>query len=127
LPPGDRAEVATTQAPGAANSATTAGGKEREKDRENRRKHVRTRVNFKACVRRPGLPDEVVACEDMSRGGLRFKTSRQYFEKSLIEVAVPYSPGDHAIFVPAQIAYVQELPEQKMYRCGVTYLRGGRR
>jgi hypothetical protein len=127
LPPGDRAEVAKAEAPDAANSGAGVASKEKEKDRENRRKHVRTRVNFKACVRRPGLPDEVVACEDMSRGGLRFKTSRQYFEKSLIEVAVPYSPGDQAIFVPAQIAYVQELPEQKMYRCGVTYLRGGRR
>jgi len=94
---------------------------------ENRRKHVRTRVNFKACVRRPGLADDVVACEDMSRGGLRFKSNRKYFEKMLIEVAVPYSPGDQAIFVPAQIAYVQELPEQNTYRCGVMYLRSSAR
>jgi PilZ domain len=94
------------------------------KDRENRRKHVRTRVNFKACVRRAGMADDVVVCEDMSRGGFRFKSSRQYFEKVMIDVAVPYSPGDQAIFVPAQIAYVQELPEQKMFRCGATYLRG---
>ena len=96
------------------------------KDRENRRKHARTRVNFKACVRRPGFADDVVACEDMSRGGLRFKSSRQYFEKTLIEVAVPYSPGEQAIFVPARVAYVQELPEQKVYRCGVMYLRSGK-
>ena len=41
----------------------------------------------------------------------------------LIDVAVPYAPGDQAIFVPAQIAYVQELPEQNTYRCGVMYLR----
>jgi len=95
-------------------------------DQENRRKHARTRVSFKACVRRPGLPDDVVACEDMSRGGLRFKSTRNYFEKTMIDVAVPYSPGDQAIFVPAQIVYVQELPEQKMYRCGVMYLRGGK-
>jgi PilZ domain len=93
------------------------------KEPENRRKHVRTRVSLKACVRRPGQTDEVVACEDMSRGGLRFKSTRKYVEKMMIEVAVPYSPGDQAIFVPAQIAYVQELPEQKKYRCGATYLR----
>jgi len=97
------------------------------KDRENRRKHARTRVNFKACVRRPGLPDDIVACEDMSRGGLRFKSSKKYFEKMLIEVAVPYSPGGQAIFVSAQIAYVQELTEQNMYRCGVMYLRSSAR
>jgi hypothetical protein len=94
---------------------------------DNRRKHARTRVNFKACVRRPGMPDDIVACEDMSRGGLRFKSSRQYFEKMLIDIAVPYSPGDQAIFVPAQVAYVQELAEQKMYRCGVSYLRSSGR
>jgi PilZ domain len=96
------------------------------KDRENRRKHARTRVNFKACVRRPGMADDVVACEDMSRGGLRFKSSKQYFEKTLIDVAVPYSQGGQAIFVPAQIVYVQELQEQKMFRCGVMYLRSGK-
>lgn len=94
------------------------------RERENRRKHARTRVNFKACVRRTGMDDDVVACEDMSRGGLRFKSKRQYFDKAMIEVAVPYSVGDQAIFVPAQVVYVQELPEQKLYRCGVMYLRG---
>jgi hypothetical protein len=93
------------------------------KERENRRKHARTRVNFKACVRRPNLQDDIVTCEDMSRGGLRFKSTQKYFEKTLIDVAVPYAPGDQAIFVPAQIVYVQELPEQKMYRYGVMYLR----
>jgi PilZ domain len=115
-------EMATAEAPASASLATGVATKERE----NRRKHARTRVNFKACVRRPDLADDIVSCEDMSRGGLRFKSSRKYFEKMLIEVAVPYSPGDQAIFVPAQIAYVQELPEQKMYRCGVMYLRSGR-
>ncbi len=84
------------------------------------------RVTFKACVRRPNLQDDIVACEDMSRGGLRFKSKQKYFEKTLIEVAVPYSPGDQAIFVPAQIVYVQELPEQELYRCGAMYSRSGR-
>lgn len=95
-------------------------------EQENRRKHARTRVNFKACVRRPGMPDDIVACEDMSRGGLRFKSSKEYFEKTLIDVAVPYASGDQAIFVPGRIAYVQELCEQKLYRCGVMYLRSAR-
>jgi hypothetical protein len=118
-----------TQRASAYDVATAGSPAERaaQKERENRRKHARTRVNFKACVRRPGLADDVVACEDMSRGGLRFKSTRKYFEKMLIDVAVPYSPGDQAIFVPAQIAHVQELPEQKMYRCGITYLRSSGR
>jgi hypothetical protein len=125
LAAGDAAEPAKSESPSGATSSP--GTAVKEKDRENRRKHVRTRVNFKACVRRPGLADDVVACEDMSRGGLRFKSNRKYFEKMLIEVAVPYSPGDQAIYVPAQIAYVQELPEQNTYRCGVMYLRSSAR
>jgi hypothetical protein len=110
----------------AAPSAAVSSARVAVKERDNRRKHTRTRVNFKACVRRPSSTDDVVACEDMSRGGLRFKSSREYFEKTLIEVAVLYSQGDQAIFVPAQIVYVQELPEQKLYRCGAMYLRGGK-
>ena len=125
LTAGNAAEPAESESPSAATSSPGLAVK--EKDRENRRKHARTRVNFKACVRRPGLADDVVACEDMSRGGLRFKSNRKYFEKMLIEVAVPYSPGDQAIYVPAQIAYVQELPEQNTYRCGVMYLRSSTR
>jgi hypothetical protein len=125
LTAGNAAEPARSESPSAATSSPALAVK--EKDRDNRRKHVRTRVNFKACVRRPGLADDVVACEDMSRGGLRFKSNRKYFEKMLIEVAVPYSPGDQAIFAPAQIAYVQELPEQNTYRCGVMYLRSSTR
>lgn len=110
--------------PTAESPVTTPAAAVAPKDRENRRKHARTRVNFKACVRRPGLADDdVVACEDMSRGGLRFKSSRKYFEKVMIDVAVPYSSEGQAIFVPAHVVYVQELPEQKLYRCGVAYLR----
>ena len=113
------AEIARAEAP----AATPAKPGVATKAQENRRKHARTRVNFKACVRGSDGPEEIVACEDMSRGGLRFKSSKKYFDKALIQVAVPYTPGDQAIFVAAQIVYVQELPEQKLYRCGVMYLR----
>jgi PilZ domain len=35
---------------------------------ENKRKHRRTKVDFAACIRRPGFEDDVVSCQDMSRG-----------------------------------------------------------
>ncbi len=88
---------------------------------ENRRKHVRTKVSFKGCVRSFGFGDDIVACEDISRGGLRFKSRKQYHEKTTIEVAAPYSPGSQNIFVPGQIVHVQELREERMFRCGVEY------
>ncbi len=91
--------------------------------RANRRKHPRVKVSYSACVRHPERGDDVVQCEDMSKGGVRFKSSKQYYVQSLIEVAVPYQPGQPAIFVPAQIVFVEELPEQSLFRCGVQYLK----
>jgi len=91
--------------------------------RANRRKHPRVKVSYSACVRHPERGDDVVQCEDMSKGGLRFKSRQRYYVQSLIEVAVPYQPGQPAIFVPAQIVFVEELPEQNLFRCGVQYLQ----
>jgi hypothetical protein len=88
---------------------------------DNRRKHPRARVNYKACIRRSGFADEVVACEDMSKGGICFKSRKKYFARTAIEVAVPYSPGGNAIFVPAEIAWVVEITKDKLYKCGVAY------
>jgi hypothetical protein len=89
---------------------------------KNRRQHVRTKVSFTAAVCYPGFDDDIVLCENVSRGGLCFKSSRSYYETTGIEVAAPYSPGSPRIPVPAQIVYVQELPLEKMYRYGVQYL-----
>jgi hypothetical protein len=89
----------------------------------NRRKHPRVKVTYSACVRHPQRGDEIVACEDMSKGGLRFKSRQKYYEQTLIEVAVPYQHGQPAIFVHAKIVFVEELPEQRLFRCGVQYLQ----
>jgi hypothetical protein len=109
-----------------ATSAATPAAPQGTGRPEDRRKHARARVKFKACIRRAGMPDDVVSCEDMSRGGLRFKSKKQYFEKSMIEVAVPYSPGGQSIFVPAQIVYVHETPGDGVFHCGVAYIKSSR-
>jgi hypothetical protein len=90
---------------------------------ENRRKHVRTKVKFKACVRTFAFGDDIVTCEDISRGGLRFKSRKHYAVKTDIEVAAPYSPGSLNIFVRGQIVYVEEVPGEKSFRCGVAYAK----
>lgn len=90
---------------------------------ENRRKHVRTKVSFKACIRSFTFGEDIVSCEDMSRGGLRFKSRKEYVAKTEVEVAAPYSPGAHAIFVRAQIVHVEELKEERRFRCGVCYAK----
>lgn len=94
--------------------------------RENRRKHVRTKVSFQACVRSFAHGDDIVNCEDVSRGGLCFKSRKPYSEKFKIEVAVPYTPGMQNFFTPAEIVHVRELKGEKKFRCGVAYLKGGR-
>ena len=93
---------------------------------EDRRKHGRTRVKYQACIRRQGMPDDVVSCEDMSRGGLRFKSKKQYYATTMIEVAVPYTPGEQSIFVPGQIVYVHETPGEGVFHCGVAYIKSSR-
>lgn len=90
---------------------------------ENRRKHLRTKVNFKGCVRSFAFGDDIVTCEDISRGGLRFKTRKRYAIKAEIEVAAPYSPGSQNIFVRGQIVYVEEVAKERAFRCGVAYLK----
>jgi hypothetical protein len=90
---------------------------------DNRRKHVRTKVNFKGCIRSFAYGDDVVACEDISRAGVRFRTRKHYSLKTDIEVAAPYSPGSLNIFVRGQIVYVQEVPAEKYFLCGVAYLK----
>jgi PilZ domain len=90
---------------------------------EDKRKHRRMKANLPACVRRPGFDDDVLICEDMSRGGIRFKSRQQYFADTTIEIAVPYTRGSSDIFVSAQILYVQELDKRGFYRCGATYTK----
>src|SRR5215472_17678551 len=92
----------------------------------NRRRYPRIKVNYIALVRHAERGEEFVQCEDVSRGGLRFKSTSRYMEQTLIEVAAPYSSGQAAIFVAARIVYVQELPEQNLFRYGVQYLHTDR-
>jgi len=89
---------------------------------ENRRKDVRARVSFSACIRDSGA-EEIVACENLSRGGFCFRSSKPYLEKSTIEVALPYSPGEPAIFFKARVVWIQELAAEKLFRCGAAYVK----
>ena len=115
--------VASTEPAEAATPVTAESAPAAKTDAraENKRKHMRTKVNFKGCIRSFKFGDDVVTCEDMSRGGLRFKSRKQYFEKMEIEVAAPYSPGSQAIFVRAIVVHVTELKQERRFRCGVAY------
>lgn len=87
----------------------------------NRRSERRTKVKFDACIRASGLSEEIVPCQDMSRSGFCFHSSRRYSVETMIDAAVPYTPG-MSIFVPAQIVNAREL-QGGLYRYGVAYIR----
>jgi hypothetical protein len=89
----------------------------------NKRRHVRIRVSFSACVRHSAHADEVVECENVSKGGACFHSLQQYELGSLIEIAAPYSPGEKALFVPGMIRRVEPLSGDKVFRYGVEYVK----
>lgn len=85
-----------------------------------RRGSKRSVLKPSACVRH-GDQEEIVACDDISRGGLCFRSRKRYPEGIRIQVAVPFTPSGGNIFVNARIVYSQELSSES-YRQGVTYL-----
>src|SRR5262249_50249555 len=70
-----------------------------------RRNRTRVKARVLACIRRRGFAEEVAVCEDLSKGGISFRSRNRYEEGSRVEVAVPYTPGSSAIFVPIRIVF----------------------
>ncbi len=91
--------------------------------RINRRKHVRIRVNFSASVRQAAHIDEIVECENVSKGGVCFPSLQKYALHSLMEIATPYSLGEAALFVPAKIRRVEALSGGLVFRYGLEYMK----
>ena len=82
------------------------------------------KVNFWACVRSEALGDDIVACFDMSRGGLSFRTSRAYLLHTVVRIAVPFSrefSEAPAIYVPAKVVSLRKIPATEFFRCGVAF------
>jgi hypothetical protein len=90
-----------------------------------RRKEKRAAMKVAACIRE-NRREKVVECEDVSRGGFRFKSREQYPAGMPIEAAVPYAKNSVNIFVAARIAYEQGLSEG-FYRHGVAYLKSSKK
>jgi len=74
-----------------------------------------------ACIR-CSSQEEIVSCEDISRGGFRFVGRKQYPEGTIIEAAVPYTELGNNIFARACIVYCSKTPNGR-HRHGVAYVR----
>ena len=88
-----------------------------------RRNRTRVKARVLACIRRRGFQEEVALCEDLSKGGLSFRSRNKYEEGTRVEVAVPFTPGSGAIFVPIRIVFSQTIPSAGLYRHGAAYIR----
>jgi hypothetical protein len=89
----------------------------------NRRLNKRVGVKFTACVRHPGSGDDIVECNEVSKGGLSFRSRKHYRVNSLIETAVPYSRGQTPIFVSASIIHAEKPPGSNFYCYGAAYAK----
>jgi len=87
-----------------------------------RRNRSRVKARVLACIRRRGFQEEVAVCEDLSKGGISFRSRNQYPEGTRLEVAVPYTPGAGAIFVPIRIVFSQAIAAAGLFRHGAAYL-----
>src|ERR1035438_1886387 len=88
-----------------------------------RRNRARVKARVLACIRRRGFQEEVAVCEDLSKGGISFRSRNQYPEGTRVEVAVPFTPGSAAIFVPIRIVFSQPIPAAGLFRHGAAYVR----
>jgi hypothetical protein len=88
-----------------------------------RRNRTRIRARVLACIRHRGFQEEIAVCEDLSKGGLSFRSRNQYPEGTRVEVAVPFTPGSGAIFVPIRIVFSQAIPTAGLYRHGAAYIK----
>jgi len=88
-----------------------------------RRNRTRVKARVLACIRRRGFQEEVAVCEDLSKGGISFRSRNEYPEGTRVEVAVPFTPGSGAIFVPIRIVFSQPIPSAGLFRHGAAYLK----
>jgi hypothetical protein len=107
----------TEQPPPQANQVSQTSTARTKERRKNRRTPLRT----PACVR-CSSQDEIVTCEDISRGGFRFISRKQYPKGTYIEAAVPFTESGNNIFSKASIIYSSKTPDGR-FRHGVAYLK----
>ena len=88
-----------------------------------RRNRTRVKARVLACIRRRGFQEEVAVCEDLSKGGISFRSRNEYPIGTRVEVAVPFTPGAGAIFVPIRIVFSQPIRSAGLFRHGAAYLK----
>jgi hypothetical protein len=83
----------------------------------------RARINLKVevCISQAPLGEELALTDDVSCGSFRFQSQRCYDVGSLINAALPYSPGTANVFAPARIISAETLPVKGTFLYGAVY------
>jgi PilZ domain len=69
-------------------------------------------------------PEPTVACIDMAKGGVSFRSRNEYATGTMIQISVPFAAEAReapAIFVSARIMNVRKIPGGDLFRCGVQF------
>jgi len=85
-------------------------------------RNPRTRMRAIACVTQPGGEQDLTQLLDISRGGICFRSKREYAVQAWIQVAVPYTPEAANIFVPGRIAWHRQTANG-LHEHGVQYVK----
>jgi hypothetical protein len=85
------------------------------------RKYRRTAMKVAACIRYHGRED-IVDCEDVSKGGFRFTGLTEYPKGTRVEASVPYTKSSMNIFSLAAIVHNRKLPDRR-FQHGATYIK----
>lgn len=88
----------------------------------NERKFGRVELKMGACIRHSQFGDEIATPENLSRGGLCFKSRKLYSMGAVIQIAVPYSEEGANIFAPAKIVRRMQTDEEGLHIYGVEYI-----
>jgi hypothetical protein len=94
----------------------------RAEKKPEKRKHGRVNMKTVACVGPLGPSADKVDVENISRGGMCFRSSRTYREDSWVQVAVPYTEGAANIFVAGRIVRSRKI-NNELTEYGVEYVK----
>jgi len=86
------------------------------------RKSPRVNLMVVACLRHPTQAREEVFTVNVSRGGFRMVSSKDYPIGTVLEAALPYSRGAANIFTPVRILHKEEHAGAKTFAYGVAYI-----
>jgi hypothetical protein len=89
----------------------------------DKRKHRRVNMQTNGCIREPGMEENIVSVVDVSRGGVKFRTLKEYYVHNWVEVAVPYTRGAANIFVPARITWAESGKPGEWNEYGLAYVK----